>query len=749
MKNKNEIEKPETIIVTKDNFQSSLENFNNLINNKSFKYIIINIEISTSNPKIIETEGEIVFSEFTICNSAPNNKNKLITYIIPSIKFHRYTPDEISSFDSNFLSASVAEKNFYNFKYIYKSNSLSYESINKRKILENNLNLILKDGKAFNEENENKKSYNYFPKAVEILSKESQKKLEDTLKYFIKLNFNSDKKFLGNDKENDKKQKIYTYESKIYEVNYKLLIRLLNFKWNFIYENFDNDAYKLIVNEYRINLIEKKNKLRSSFKDFINILLEFLEKEKNESKEYKITIKKNFLDKEFFYNWKAYLLSEEEKVELIVDEKKEEDEEEEGEDDDDEEKDVKLKLYAEKSNEKKYENIIKFLNFLLSIKKKYKEQDEFVLENINYKKFNMKSLIPKKARKYFKFSYHVVPIIDSSKFILNKKEDEYLSKISYKKLLIHNKNDEEILFGYKIGEELKQLFEIKKKKIDKDKDKNKGEEECKFYENNTKEISLRFGKDLEILYNNKLFKKELNKYIQTIDFPVFKSEKDKIIIRIILIKQPDFSNIEFQEYFDSLLNIAKDIKKNYLLNQEIGVSYFYKYLFEKESINIYGTNLKKKLYFALKEMIINNSNDDDEEINKILNKVNIFDISYICMKNNINFYKDYLDKKFQDLSMTQKLAYIIQENKILRNINNLNEYKNKFYLDEKEKIENKLYINIEKNKFYDKCNDIMNVIKNKTDFTINDNNDGNFQINFIDPEKFNEINNISKKINNI
>ena len=65
-------------------------------------------------------------------------------------------------------------------------------------------------------------------------------------------------------------------------------------------------------------------------------------------------------------------MSEEEKVELIVDEKKEEDEEEEGEDDDDEEEEkvVKLKLYAEKSNEKKYENIIKFLNFLLSIKKK-------------------------------------------------------------------------------------------------------------------------------------------------------------------------------------------------------------------------------------------------------------------------------------------------------------------------------------------------------------------------------------------
>ena len=105
MKNKNEIEKPETIIVTKDNFHSSLEDFQNLLRNKSFKYIILNIEISTSNPKMIETEGEIVFSEFTICSNTSNNQNKLITYLIPSIKYHRYSPDEIVSFNLDFLSS--------------------------------------------------------------------------------------------------------------------------------------------------------------------------------------------------------------------------------------------------------------------------------------------------------------------------------------------------------------------------------------------------------------------------------------------------------------------------------------------------------------------------------------------------------------------------------------------------------------------------------------------------------------------
>jgi hypothetical protein len=363
----------------------------------------------------------------------------------------------------------------------------------------------------------------------------------------------------------------------------------------------------------------------------------------------------------------------------------------------------------------------------------------------------MKSLIPKKVHKYYKFTYHVVPIINSTKFNLTKVKEEYVSKIFYRNLLIHNKKDEEILFGYKIGEYLKELFEIIKK--DKGKDNNKVEENSKIVEDSTKEISLLFGKDLEMLLNNKMFQKELNVYFERLDFSLFKSQTNKCRIRYILIKNPDFNNKEFLEYFESLLNMAKNIKKNNLINEEIGVSYFYKYLFEKENNIIFGMNLKNKIRFALKKMIINTNsiNDENEEIDKIINKVNFYDISYICMKNNINFYKEYIDQKFKDFTKTQKLAYIIQNNKILRNTENLSEYKNKFYIDEKGKIENKLYINIKKKKFYKKCSDIMNILKNSTDFTINDNFDkkNTFQINFIDPEKFKEINNISNEINNI
>ena len=121
----------------------------------------------------------------------------------------------------------------------------------------------------------------------------------------------------------------------------------------------------------------------------------------------------------------------------------------------------------------------------------------------------------------------------------------------------------------------------------------------------------------------------------------------------------------------------------------------------------------------------------------------------------INFYKKYLDlnndENLKNLTLTQKLAYIIEENEIMKNFEELNEYKNKFFLDEKEKIENKLYINIDKNKFYNKAKKIIKCLKKKTDFTINKNNDDNkiYKINFIDPEKFNLINSITEEINNI
>lgn len=152
---------------------------------------------------------------------------------------------------------------------------------------------------------------------------------------------------------------------------------------------------------------------------------------------------------------------------------------------------------------------------------------------------------------------------------------------------------------------------------------------------------------------------------------------------------------------------------------------------------------------------MNHDENEENQVREILNKINFYDIAYICKKEKINFYNKYLNIKYnpnnKGIPITQILGKIIEEEKILKDKDKLNVYKNKFYSDEKEKTENKLYYNIEKDKFYKNSKEIIDILQKKTDFTINENSDNNkmLQINFIDPEKFKEIDSICKEIDNI
>ena len=206
--------------------------------------------------------------------------------------------------------------------------------------------------------------------------------------------------------------------------------------------------------------------------------------------------------------------------------------------------------------------------------------------------------------------------------------------------------------------------------------------------------------------------------------------------------------------FEALLDRAKEIKKNNLLDEEIGVAYFYDELFKKENINIYGTNLKNKIYFPIRKLLLEPNNDNEEKIKKVLQKVNIYDISYIALKKNIDFYQKYLKLKkseeTKERTMTQRLGYVIEETEEFKNRENLEELKNKFYVDEKDNISKKHYVCVDKNKFYDKAREIVEIFskKNSTDFTVNksalDNN--LFELNIIDPGKFGEIEKITEEI---
>ena len=719
-----EIENRKEIQVTKDNFHSSLIYFEDLLKDDEFKYIIINNEISTTNPKIQEKEGEIVFTEFTICRSITinNTKRQFITFLIPSLKFHRFSQDEIVSFNPSFLNYLSKEINTYNIKNIFSAKSLSYENINKKERLENFLDSVLKDGKPFKHENE--KSYNYFPKAIEIPSKQFQKRFEEIIKYFIEQIF-------------DEKKEKFCYES-----NYKLVIRLLDFNWHIsLFENLGKEKFNLVVDGYKIDYLSSKNILKSDFKSFIKKLIEFFNaKENKENNIIKFSVNKKSQDFNvtLIENWKKFLELES-KATIVL----------EYEPFKDDEKKIEFKLSVDKAiEENKFENIIKFLNFILS--------DEREVRNIYYRKFNMRNLFPKEANKFIKFRYHITSNI-SYKLKLNEKKEFYISKVNYKNLLMKNKNQEEILFKYNIKPYFEELFKIKCKTKKKNEDENEDEEtQLKKEEIIQKYLIIEFAQDLEMLLKEKTFDQKIKIYFSELDFAKYDPSKDKkVLIKYTVKRIPDFNSNEFKIYFDSLINLAKEIKKEKLIKEEIGLTYFYKYIFDKPNISIYGTNLKNKIIFPIKQLLLNNDENEEKQIEEILNKINFYDIAYICKKEKINFYNKYLNIKYDSnnkgIPITQILGIIIEEGKILKDGDKLKEYKNKFYSDEKEKTENKLFYNIEKDKFYKNSIEIIEILKKKTDFTINESNDNNkmLQINFIDPEKFKEIDSICKEINDI
>ena len=722
MKNKIEVEK--LIIVTKDNFQSELKEFKKLLKSKLFEYIIINNDFSASNNISSNEKGnEILFSEFTVCRRQ-NLESKDIhytftTFLVPTIKFHRYSNDEIISFSSIFLKYLTNEKAIYDFNLINATNSLSYDNIYKRKEFEKTLNMILIDGKPFKKEN--KTSYFYYPKAINIPSKKFRKKFEDMIKYCIELIFDKNaEQIINEDKKDDQ---IVNYKINKYIDDFKFLNSILNFKWGLVLDKVDNEMIKIIVNEYKIKFKNKEVGDISTFLDFAEKLKHYFENEKDITYTFDIKVDKdvdNTLTEDILENWKLFLLAEENVLEFkyeFIDKNK-----------------IKFYIKADKNKEnKKFQNIITFLNSIISIPNEIKDKDEIEIKSVFFRRINMKNLFPEKIKINLEFYYHLMFKVDIEKLnkndIFEKDKQHYLKKVSYDDLFLKKKNDEEILFGYRFEPQLKQLFDIKRDIPV------------------TKTISLEFGKDLEILINNERFSELIKK-----SFSEFKIEKEDNSYnnRTMHLNLP--KDIEFKDEKLEILNLAKEIKKNLLLDEEIGVAYFYDEIFKKEGINIYGTNLKNKLYFPIKELLLNPEQKNEEVIEKLLEKTNIYDISYICYQKNVDFYKKYISIKkaeqYKERTMTQRLGYVIEEIDVLKNEDILKEYKNKFYLDLNT---NKFSIICPKEKFYDNVDEIFSVMKKKCDFIVNKgrNNCGYFELSVIDKDKIDVISELSHEIDKI
>jgi D-Tyr-tRNAtyr deacylase len=440
---KNKVKVDDIIVVTKENFQSSLKKFKELLSSKLFEYIVLNNDISTSNLKIQDKEGEIVLSEFTICKKV-NYPSKdinftLTTFLVPSLKFHRYANDEITSFSSIFLKYLTNEKSLYDFNLINSANSLSYENIHKRKEFEDRLNLILKDGKPFKKEN--KTSYYYYPKAFELPSRKYQNKYEELLKYFIEQTFDEKAEKIQVD-EKDKENSPFLYKSDKYVSDFKFLNSFLDFKWGQIFEKIDSDTFKVFVDGYKIQFKNEEMKINQTFLNFIEKLKNFFGNEKT-IEDFELDIiqgEEDEINEEFFKNWTQYLMSEENVAEFsytFVDKNK-----------------AKFTLKADKNKEKrdKFQSLTKFISFLINLLLKdiKEKKKEFTIDQIFYRRINMRNLFPSKMRANIEFSYHITSKIDPKKFNKEKSKNDYLNKAKYKDLFINNRNEEEILFGYKL-----------------------------------------------------------------------------------------------------------------------------------------------------------------------------------------------------------------------------------------------------------------------------------------------------------
>ena len=378
MKNKIEVEK--LIIVTKDNFQSELKEFKKLLKSKLFEYIIINNDFSASNNISSNEKGnEILFSEFTVCRRQ-NLESKDIhytftTFLVPTIKFHRYSNDEIISFSSIFLKYLTNEKAIYDFNLINATNSLSYDNIYKRKEFEKTLNMILIDGKPFKKEN--KTSYFYYPKAINIPSKKFRKKFEDMIKYCIELIFDKNaEQIINEDKKDDQ---IVNYKINKYIDDFKFLNSILNFKWGLVLDKVDNEMIKIIVNEYKIKFKNKEIGDISTFLDFAEKLKHYFENEKDITYTFDIKVDKdvdNTLTEDILENWKLFLLAEENVLEFkyeFIDKNK-----------------IKFYIKADKNKEnKKFQNIITFLNSIILIPNEIKDKDEIEIKSVFFRRINV------------------------------------------------------------------------------------------------------------------------------------------------------------------------------------------------------------------------------------------------------------------------------------------------------------------------------------------------------------------------
>ena len=689
----------ELIFVTKENFHSSLSLFKKKLESSLLKYISFNCDISTEK----KLNQELIFSEFSIVHKVNTNNDidfQIFTFLIPSIQFHKYEKEDYVSFSPIFLKYLLNYKDIYDFNKVTSLNSITYESLEKENILKENLERILIEGKA--PKKDASKSYNYYPKALEFPSKNFQKQLIEDIKKITENFWNT---YENEVKNKNIEEELIIKNLDITEDNYKLIKVLLDFKWvSIIFRPFVQNMFRLFVNKIKISLTEK---ISDNWKKFMNSIQSGFSQNKKENlfniiveDEMEDYFYQNFCD--FFVNSKIS------KCEFIKDK----------------EKTVRFEISKENDFQSdKMENTLKQLLELC-------DKEEIEIIDYDYHGFDFRKLFENTFKNNvhinYSFGYSINPSL-LKEIDLKKKEN-----ISYSNLFLNINNKEDIIYGYQFETVLHKLL----KEI-------KGKDNENINKKINTSISIEFGKDLETFNEDKEFVEIINSYFDY--FKVFiDNDKKYYIVQYILKKE-----LNFEEIKTLLLEQCEIIKKKLLINEELGVSLFYKEIFSDKKYTIIGSNLEKKFNFIVKN-ILRNPNIENSTILTEIEKIKFFDLQYISRKINYNFFPTFMSFLYNSKNpiklITQRFIYIFND---IKEKNEIEKYSN-ISVEENELKEE--IILITKEQFNNNYKNVFKILKDITNFSLSylDLEDKEYiGITILEKEKIKEKEKIEKEISNL
>ena len=284
----------ECSIVDKDTFFIFYDSFIKAMNSASVDYVVLNIDASSSNPN-----AEDIYVEISVCEKDKSKTMK--TFLIPALKFHKFCNEEMISLEGSNMMYLSCYKEIYDISNVMNPKTISYSDYDKEEEIRRNLMKILKEGKP--SKKENKKSYCYYPKALNLHSKKFQRKYEEDVKG-IAMEIMQYMRKCPVIKENEEDEKICNI-STVKEEDFDILTEVMLFKWNLVFQPYVNEMIKVYISEIEIS--NDSYNVNETYKKYIELLYQYF----NDVAKIQLSIRrtKDFDDK-FYDNWKNFLLLE-------------------------------------------------------------------------------------------------------------------------------------------------------------------------------------------------------------------------------------------------------------------------------------------------------------------------------------------------------------------------------------------------------------------------------------------------------